>query len=153
MTGVKPIPDGYHSITPYLIIDGAARAIDFYKGAFGAIELFRFPGPGGTVGHAELRIGNSVVMLADKAPERGARDPHDIGGTPVSLMLYTENVDGVVARAVAHGATLTRPVADQFYGDRTGGISDPFGHQWYIATHIEDLSPEEVARRAAAQGG
>jgi PhnB protein len=153
MASAKPIPDGYHAITPYLIVDGAARAIEFYKAAFGATELFRFPTPEGRIGHAELRIGDSVVMLADEAPEHGARSPGRVGGTPVTLMLYTEGVDKVVDRAVTHGATLKRPVADQFYGDRTGTIEDPFGHQWHIATHIEDVSPEELQRRAAAAHG
>ncbi|MEI9985144.1 MAG: VOC family protein [Aliidongia sp.] len=150
---VKPIPDGYHAITPYLIIDGAARAIEFYKAAFGATELFRFPGPDGKIGHAELRIGDSVIMLADEVPERGILGPGRIGGSPVSLMLYVEGVDAVVDRAASHGAVIKRPVADQFYGDRTGTVEDPFGHQWHIATHTEDLSFEEVQRRAAAQGG
>jgi PhnB protein len=153
MTNVKPIPDGYHAITPYLIIDGAARAIEFYKAAFGATELLRFHGPDGKLGHAELRIGDSVVMLADEVPDRGIVAPGRIGGSPVSLMLYVEGVDAVVDRAVTHGATIKRPVADQFYGDRTGTIEDPFGHQWHIATHTEDLSFEEVKRRAAAQAG
>ena len=148
---VKPIPDGYHSLTPYLIVNGAARAIDFYRRAFGAVELLRMEEPDGRVGHAELRIGDSTVMLADEYPEIGARTPQTIGGTPVSLVLYVEDVDATVARAVAAGAKLTRPVADQFYGDRTGGLTDPFGHVWYVATHVEDVSPEEMERRRAAQ--
>jgi PhnB protein len=153
MASAKPIPDGYHTITPYLIIDGAAQAIDFYKAVFGATELLRFPGPDGKIGHAELRVGNSVIMLADEVPERDIRGPGRIGGTPVTLMIYLEGVDQVVDRAVSHGATLTRPVADQFYGDRTGTVVDPFGHQWHIATHVEDVSPAEMERRLAAQGG
>lgn len=145
---VKPIPEQYHSITPYLIVRGAARAIDFYKEAFGAMEVMRMPGPDGRIGHAEIRIGDSVVMLADEHPENGFVGPETRGGSTFSLMLYVENVDDVVARAVAAGATLTRPVADQFYGDRTGGVKDPFGHDWYIATHVEDVSAEEMQRRA-----
>ncbi|MBA3241034.1 MAG: VOC family protein [Acidobacteria bacterium] len=147
---VKPIPDGYHSLTPYLIVDGAARAIEFYKEAFGATEMMRMDEPGGKVGHAELKIGDSIVMLADEFPDMGRRGPQSIGGTPVSFMLYVEDVDAVVSRAVAAGGKLVRPIKDQFYGDRTGGVDDPFGHSWYIATHIEDVSPEEMERRAAA---
>jgi len=147
---VKPIPDGYHSLTPYLIVDGAARAIEFYKEAFGATEMMRMDEPGGKVGHAELKIGDSVIMLADEFPDMGRRGPQSIGGTPVSFMLYVEDVDAVVSRAVAAGGKLVRPIKDQFYGDRTGGVDDPFGHSWYIATHIEDVSPEEMERRAAA---
>ena len=146
---VKPIPDGYHSLTPYLIVKGGARAIDFYKQAFGAIELMRMEGPGGVLGHAELKIGSSIFMLADEHPEMGARSPETIGGTPVSLLLYIENVDDVVARAVAAGAQIVKPVTDQFYGDRSGLIRDPFGHQWNVATHVEDVPPDEMARRAA----
>ena len=152
---VNPIPEGYHSVTPYVVVDGAARAIEFYKQAFGAAELFRMDGPDGRVAHAEIRIGDSHVMLGDESPEMGARSPKSFGGSPVSLMLYVEDVDAVVGRAVEAGATLKRPVADQFYGDRTGGVEDPFGHFWYVATHVEDVSPEELQRRAAAahQGG
>jgi PhnB protein len=147
---VKYIPQGYHTATPYLIVKGAARAIDFYKQAFGATELMRFPGPGGSIGHAEIRIGDSPIMLADEAPQMGYRSPTSIGGTPVSLMLYVEDVDKVADRAVKAGAKLERAVADQFYGDRNGTIHDPFGHVWTIATHKEDVSPEEMQRRAAA---
>lgn len=152
---VKPIPDGYHSVTPYLIVNDGARAIEFYKQAFGALELFRMDGPDGRVGHAEIKIGDSHVMLADEHPEIAARSPQSIGGSPVSLMLYVEDVDATVGRALEAGAKLTRPVADQFYGDRTGGLEDPFGHAWYVATHVEDVPPEELQRRAAAahQGG
>jgi PhnB protein len=149
----KPIPDGYHAITPYLIVDGAAKAIDFYKAAFGAAELFRFPGPDGRLGHAELRIGDSVIMLADQFPEREIHAPGGLGGSPVSIMLYTEAVDQVVERAVGLGAKIKRPVENQFYGDRSGTIEDPFGHQWHVATHVEDVSAEEMERRAAAQAG
>jgi len=147
---VKPIPDGYHRVTPYLIVDGAANAIEFYKKAFGASELLRFPAPDGRIGHAEVKIGDSTVMLADEHPERGARGPKAFGGSPISLLLYVEDVDRTVERAVAAGAKVTRPVADQFYGDRTGGIQDPFGHEWYVATHVEDVSPEEMQRRSEA---
>jgi PhnB protein len=150
MAQAKPIPDGYHAITPYLIIDGAARAIDFYKAAFGATELFRIAGPDGKIGHAELRIGDSVVMLADEHHEQGHHSPRKLGGSPVSLLLYVEGVDKVVDRAVTQGAVLKRPVADQFYGDRTGTVEDPFGHQWHISTHVEDVPPAELERRAKA---
>ena len=147
---VKPIPEGYHSVTPYLIVDGAARAIEFYKQAFGAVETFRMEAPGGRVGHAEVKIGDSHVMLADEHPEIGARGPRALGGSPVSLTLYVEDVDATVARAVEAGAKLKRPVADQFYGDRTGGVEDPFGHVWFVATHVEDVPYEELKKRAAA---
>jgi PhnB protein len=152
---VKPIPDGYHSVTPYMVFDGAARAIEFYKQAFGAAELFRMEGPDGRIAHAEIKIGDSHVMLGDESPEMGARGPRSIGGSPVSLMLYVEDVDAVVSQAVEAGAKLTRPVANQFYGDRAGGVEDPFGYAWYVATHVEDVPHEELQRRAAAahQGG
>ena len=146
---VKPIPDGYHSVTPYLILDDAARALEFYKKAFGAVELLRMPGPNGKIGHAEIRIGDSPIMLADEAPAMGARSARTIGGSPISLMVYVENVDAMVAQAIAAGGKLVRPVADQFYGDRTGGIDDPFGYHWYLATHVEDVPPDELERRAA----
>lgn len=149
---VKPIPDGYHTVTPYLIVNDAAAAIEFYKKAFGAAELFRFPAPGGKIGHAEVKIGDSHIMLADEFPEMGAQSPQTIGGSPISLMLYVEDVDAMAKRAVAAGATVTRPVKDQFYGDRSGSFTDPFGHQWHIATHKEDISPEEMKKRAAAAG-
>ncbi|HST51551.1 MAG TPA: VOC family protein [Pyrinomonadaceae bacterium] len=147
---VKPIPEGYNSVTPYLIVDGAARAIEFYRQAFGASVTFRMDGPEGKVGHAELKIGDSHIMLADENPQTGARGPKTVGGSPISLLLYVEDVDAVVGRAVEAGAKLTRPVADQFYGDRTGGLEDPFGHAWYVATHVEDVSSEEMKKRAAA---
>ena len=150
MTKVKPIPDGYHSVTPYLYIDGAARAIDFYKQALGAVEVMRLETSAGKIGHAEIKIGDSHVMLADEFPDMGARGPHTIGGTAVGLMVYLPDVDVVVDRAVKAGATLERPVENKFYGDRTGGIIDPFGHRWYIATHVEDVPPEEMEKRAAA---
>jgi PhnB protein len=151
MASAKPIPDGYHAVTPYLIVKGAARAIEFYAKAFGARELFRMAGPDGRVGHAELQLGDSRVMLADEHPEIGAKSPQTIGGSPVTLHLYVEDVDATVARAVGAGARLDRPVADQFYGDRNGGLTDPFGHVWFVATHKEDVPPEELARRAKAQ--
>jgi PhnB protein len=144
---VKFQPDGYHSITPYLIVKGGAEAIEFYKEALGAEELYRIGGPGGTVGHAELKIGDSVVMLADECPEWGAKAPD--GPTPVGLCLYVPDVDARFARAVAAGAAVKKAVQDQFYGDRSGTVTDPFGHTWTIATHVEDVSPEEIGRRAA----
>ena len=146
---VKPIPDGYHSVTPYLIVHDAASALEFYKKALGAVELMRMPGPDGKIGHAEIRIGDSPVMLADENLAMGARSARTIGGSPISLMVYVEDVDARVAQAVAAGATLVRPVANQFYGDRTGGIDDPFGYHWYLATHVEDVPPDELAKRAA----
>ena len=149
----KYIPDGYHTATPYLIVTGAARALDFYKRAFGAQEVLRMDSPDGKVMHAEIKIGDSHIMLADEYPDMDARSPQTIGGTPVSLMLYLEDADGVTARAVSAGAKLLRPVQDQFYGDRCGTIADPFGHKWTIATHKEDVSPDEVRKRAAAMFG
>jgi PhnB protein len=148
---VKPIPDGYHVATPYLIIKNAARAIEFYKQAFGAKETMRFPAPEGKIGHAEIRIGDSAIMMADEFPERGVKGPESFGGSPVMILLYVEDVDAVTARAIAAGAKSVRPVQDQFYGDRSGTIADPFGHVWTISTHKEDVSPEEMQRRMAAQ--
>jgi len=147
---VKPIPEGYHSVTPYLIFSGASDAIAFYKKALGAEEVTRMDGPGGRI-HHEIRIGDSHIMLGDEQPEIGAVSPKTIGGSPVSIHLYVEDVDAAVERAVAAGAKLVRPVADQFYGDRTGGVEDPFGYRWFIATHKEDLTMDEIRRRAAAQ--
>jgi PhnB protein len=147
---VRAVPDGYHSVTPYLIVDGGARAIDFYTRVFHARERMRMPGAGGKVGHAELTIGDSTIMLADEHPEMGARGPAAFGGAAVSLHLYVEDVDATVARALAAGARLLRPVEDKFYGDRAGTIEDPFGHQWHVSTHKEDVPPDELARRAAA---
>ncbi len=146
----KPIPEGYHTITPYLIINGAADAIEFYKKAFGATELFRMGGPGDKVMHAEMKIGDSPLMLADEFPEMGYRGPKALGGTPVSLMLYVEDVDALAAQATAAGAKVMRPVQDQFYGDRSGTFVDPFGHVWTISTHKEDVPMEEMKRRMAA---
>ena len=150
---VKPIPEGYHTVTPYLIVNDAARALEFYRQAFGATETYRMTDKSGRVGHAEIKIGDSHIMLADEHPEIGARSPQSFGGSPISLLIYVEDVDALVSQAVQAGAKLTRPVADQFYGDRTGGVEDPFGHVWYIATHVEDVAPEELERRAAAQHG
>ena len=147
---VNPVPDGHHTLTPYLICDGAAAALDFYKQAFGAEEVFRMEGPAGKIGHAEMRIGDSVFMLADCHPEAGARSPQQLGGSPVSLLLYTADVDATVARAVKAGAKLFAKVEDKFYGDRMGGLQDPFGHRWHVGTHVEDVPPEELKRRAAA---
>ena len=144
----KPIPDGYHSITPYLIVNGAAKAIDFYKRAFGAVELMRMPGPDGKIGHAEIKIGDSAIMLADEHPEMGYRGPQSLGGTAVSMMVYVERVDDVFGRALAGGAKELQSVKDQFYGDRSGTLQDPFGHKWTVATHVEDVPPEEMRRRA-----
>lgn len=150
---VKPIPEGFHSMTPYLGIQGATEAIEFYKRAFGAVESFRLEGPGGTIGHAELRIGDSPIMLADACPEAQIHSPAAIGGSSVGLHLYVDDVDTVFARAVAAGGQVLRPVQDQFYGDRTGAIQDPFGHVWFIATHREDLTHDEIRQRAVAMFG
>ncbi|HLQ46348.1 MAG TPA: VOC family protein [Planctomycetaceae bacterium] len=147
---VKPIPDGYHTVTPYLIVKGAADAIEFYKRVFGATEFMRVPGPGGCVAHAEIKIGDSIIMLADEFPQMDALSPKTIGGTPVGLMLYVANVDEVFARAIAAGAKELRPLQNQFYGDRSGTVADPFGHKWTIGTHVEDVTPEEIQRRMAA---
>ncbi|MGH8496641.1 MAG: VOC family protein [Gammaproteobacteria bacterium] len=145
---VKHQPEGYHTATPYLIVKDAARAIDFYKKAFGATELFRMDAPGGKIGHAEIKIGDSPIMLADEYPDMGYRGPQAIGGTPVSIMLYIKNVDDMFAKAVKAGATEVKPVQDQFYGDRSGTLKDPFGHVWTISTHVEDIPPEEMEKRA-----
>jgi PhnB protein len=146
---VKHIPEGYHSLTPYLIINEAAKAIDWYKKAFGAQQTLRMEEPStGKIGHAELKIGDSYIMLADEHPDMGYRSPKTLGGAGISLLLYVKDVDDVVKQSVAEGAKLARPVQDQFYGDRTGTIQDPFGHVWSIATHIEDVSPEEMLERS-----
>jgi PhnB protein len=152
MANVKPIPEGYHSVTPYLIIDGAAKAIDFYKKAFGATELFRMDHEG-KVGHAELKIGDSPIMLADEQPSMGYVSPKALGGTPVSLMIYVADVDTVYKQAISAGATELRAVQDQFYGDRSGNLKDPFGHVWTIATHKEDVTPEEMSKRIKSAHG
>jgi PhnB protein len=150
---VKAVPSGYSSVTPYLIIEGATAAIEFYKQVFGATERMRLPVPGGRLAHAEIQIGNSVVMLADEPTAPGAgrsKSPHSVDGTPVSIHVYVEDVDSVMAKATAAGAEQIRPVANQFYGDRSGMFTDPFGHVWNVATHIEDVSQEEMEKRMAA---
>jgi PhnB protein len=146
----KPIPEGYHSVTPYLGVRGAAEAIAFYKHAFGATESFRLVAPNGDIGHAEIRIGNSIVMVADPCEGGPLRSPQALGGSPVGLHLYCGDVDSLFAQAVQAGAKVVRPPEDQFYGDRTGTLEDPFGHLWFVATHKEDLAPEEIDRRAQA---
>lgn len=145
---VKPIPEGYSTVTPYLIIKGAAEAIEFYKNAFGAQELFRMPMPDGRVGHAEIQIGDARIMLAEEVEEMGHRSPQSLGGCPVGFVVYVENVDTEFQRAIDAGATLVRPLEDKFYGDRMGSVRDPFGYEWSLGTHIEDVAPEEMARRA-----
>jgi PhnB protein len=151
MATVKPVPDGYHTVTPYLIVDGAAAAIEYYKKVFGAEELVRMP-MGDRVGHAELQIGDSRIMLADEFPQRDAKGPKSRGGTPVSILLYLADCDAVFSRALAAGGTVKNPMQDQFYGDRSGTLEDPFGHVWTIATHKEDLTAEEMTRRMKAMG-
>jgi PhnB protein len=150
MSKLNYIPDGYSSITPYLIFNGASEAIDFYKKVFGATEITRMPGPDGRIGHAEMRFGSSVVMLADESPQMNHYGPQHYGGSPIGLLFYVEDVDKVVEQALAAGAKLDRPVADQFYGDRTGGVVDPYGYRWYIATHIKDVSQEEMQAAVSA---
>ncbi len=147
---VKPVPEGYHTVTPYLIVKGAAEAIEFYQKAFGAQELMRFADPAGKVGHAEIKIGNSPIMLADEFPEMGFRGPQSLGGSTVGIVLYVEDVDRWFDRAIAAGGKALRPVKDQFYGDRSGTLTDPFGHVWTVATHKEDVAPEEMHRRFKA---
>jgi PhnB protein len=148
MSEVKAVPEGYEGITPYLVCRNAEAAIDFYARAFGATELFRIGSPG-MVGHAEMKIGDSIFMLADEHPEMDALSPQSIGGSPVGLMIYVDDVDGFTSHAVAEGLEVLRPVQDQFYGDRSGQFRDPFGHKWTFATHTEDVAPEEMSRRAA----
>ena len=150
---VKTIPEGYHSVTPHLMVNGGADAIEFYKKAFGAVELFRFPAPDGKIGHAEIKIGDSHIMLADEYPDMGYKSPKTIGGSPVSLMIYVDDVDAVFNRAVESGGTVKEAVQDKFYGDRTGTLIDPFGHVWHVATHKEDVSMDEMERRAQAAHG
>lgn len=149
---IKAIPDGYEGISPYLICKNAEKAIDFYKRAFGATELYRVGEPG-MVGHAELKLGNTIFMLADEYLPMGALSPETVGGTPVTLMFYVDDVDSFTDKAVAEGLQVVRPVADQFYGDRSGHFKDPFGHVWCVATHKEDLSPDEIGQRAKAAFG
>ncbi len=149
---VKPIPEGYHTATPYLIIKDAARAIEFYKKAFGATELMRHADPSGKVMHAEIKIGNSPIMIGSEFPQMGVRSPESFGGSPVSIFLYVEDVDALASQAIAAGAKVLMPVQDQFWGDRYGKLVDPFGHIWDVATHKEDVAPEELRKRAAAAG-
>ena len=150
MAKVKPIPDGYHSVTPYLIIKGASDAIDFYATVFGTTERMRMPMPDGKVGHAELELGDSVIMLADEFPDMGIKSPTTIGGSPVNVHVYVDDVDATYERAVGAGAEVLQPLENKFYGDRSGQVRDPFGHIWSIATHVEDVPPDEMAKRAEA---
>ena len=149
MADVKPIPDGYPQVTPYLCVDGAKAAIEFYSNVLGATERMHMPGPDGKIGHAELELGESLIMLADEFPEMGIRGPKAVGGTPVMISIYVEDADAVFDAAVAAGATSLRPVENQFYGDRIGQFEDPFGHRWSVATHVEDVPPDEMEKRAA----
>jgi PhnB protein len=149
-TNVKPIPEGYHTVTPYLIVKDGARAIEFYKNAFGAKELFRMPSPDGKIMHAELQIGDSRIMLTTESPQAGSRSPETLKGTPVGIFLYLDDVDAAYKRAVAAGAKEQQAPQDMFWGDRYGKVADPFGHEWQLATHKEDVSPEEVGKRAQA---
>jgi PhnB protein len=144
----QAIPKGYHTVTPSIVVDGAAKAIDFYKKALGAEEIMRFPGPDGKIMHAEIRIGDSVIMLVDQMPEQGGRGPKLIGGTPVSFFVYGEDVDAAWKRAVDAGAKPIMPLDDQFWGDRTGLLEDPYGHHWWLAQHVEDLTPDELQKRS-----
>ncbi len=153
MASVKPIPDQYPQVTPYLCVEGAGAAIEFYGTVFGATERMRMPAPDGRIGHAELQIGDSMIMLSDEYPEMGVRGPKTIGGTPVTMSIYVEDVDEVFDRAVKAGAKALSPVQNQFYGDRSGQFEDPFGHRWSVASHIEDVPPEEMAKRAAEAMG
>jgi PhnB protein len=154
MAEVKAIPDGYPQVTPYLCVDGASAAIEFYGIVLGATERMRMPAPDGKIGHAELQIGDSVIMLSDEFPEMGMKSPKALGGSPVTLSVYVHNVDDVFERAIQAGAKQLRPVEDQFYGDRSGQFEDPYGHRWSVSSHVEDVSPEEMGRRAAeAMGG
>ena len=149
MADVKPIPDGYPQVTPYLCVEGAEAAIEFYGKVFGAEERFRMPGPDNTIGHAELQLGDGLIMLSDPFPGMNVQGPKQIGGTPVTISLYVEDVDAVFNAAIEAGATEQRAVEDQFYGDRTGQFEDPFGHRWSVATHVEDVPPDEMEQRAA----
>ena len=150
MSQVKPLPEGYHNVTPYLFVRTAALAIDFYKQVFGAVETVRMPGPDGRIMHAEIKIGDSIVMLADENPHSGVMSPQTVGGFSVGLHVYVENVDEVYKKAIDNGAKALREVKDQFYGDRSGSLLDPFGHMWSVATHVEDVSPDEMRKRMKA---
>jgi len=150
MPDVKPIPEGFSTVTPYLYVKGAAKAIELYKSAFGATEIVRVPGPNATIAHAEIKIGDSRIMLGEERPEMGARSPQALGGTPIVLHLYVDNVDGVFKKAIDAGAKQDRPIKNEFYGDRTGTLTDPFGFQWHVATHVEEISQEELKKRMAA---
>ena len=147
---VKPIPEGYHTVTPYLYLKDAAKAIEFYKKVFGAVELVRMPGPDGRIGHAEIRIGDSPVMMADEMPQMGYSSPTTRGGSTASIALYVEDADAVFAKALAAGAKEVKPMQNQFYGDRSGTIEDPSGHMWTIGTHVEDVAPDEMKKRMEA---
>jgi PhnB protein len=149
MATVQPIPNGYPRVSPYLHVDGADAALAFYKEVFGATERVRMPGPDGRIGHAELELGDSLIMLADENPDWGVRGPKAFGGSPVTVSVYVEDVDAAFERALSAGATVVQPVENQFYGDRSGQFEDPFGHRWNVATHVEDVPPEEMAERAA----
>ena len=149
MADVKPVPEGYHSVTPYLCVNGAVDAIEYYKKAFGAVELFRMEHDG-KIGHAEIKIGDSPIMLADEFPEMGFTSPVSLGGSPVGIMIYVDDVDTIYKQAIAEGGVEKKPVQDQFYGDRSGTLTDPFGHVWTVATHKEDVAPEEIDKRLAA---
>lgn len=148
---VQPIPHGYHAVTPYLVVNDAAKAIEFYKRAFDAKEIHRMEGPPGKIGHAELKIGDSIVMLADEMPQMETKSPHTVGGTTAGLFLYVQDVDTAFQKAVGAGAKVTAPVADMFWGDRYGKLLDPFGHSWSMATHKEDVAPEEMTKRMQAE--
>jgi PhnB protein len=147
---VKPIPDGYHSLTPYLTVRGAVKALDFYAAAFGAVEVMRLPMPDGSVAHAEFKIGDSILMMGEENPAWGNKSPHALGGTPSGFMIYVPDCDAVFAQALAAGATVMKPLENQFYGDRSGTVIDPFGHQWTLATHVEDVEPAEMQKRMDA---
>ena len=153
MTNMQAVPTGHHTVTPYLAIRNAAAGLEFYKNAFGAIESYRLTMPDGRVGHAEIRLGDSIIMLADEFPEYGGKAPETLGGSPVNLHLYVEDVDAFFTRALAAGAKERKPIMDQFYGDRSGQLEDPFGHLWWVATHTEDVSPEEMQKRVQAMFG
>jgi PhnB protein len=152
MEKVKAIPDGFSTVTPYLYFQGAAKAIDFYKNVFGATELMRMPGPDGKIMHAEIKIGDSRIMLGEENPQMGTLSPKSTEGSPLLLYVYAPDVDAVVEKAVKAGAKLDQPVKNQFYGDRAGSVTDPFGYKWFVATHVEDVAPEELKKRAAAMG-